>query len=216
MKTKTLIFALITIPFLPGPNATADDARLKETLRTLTLRLRSAETERNSLLSDKAQYEQEKKTLTAKVDALTKQAAANKQQLDELTKKSDEQDKELADTKDALGKWKAAHDQLSTAAKKIESERAKFASESVILKRKLDDRERKNLELFKLANEILTRYEKFGLGDAVAAREPFTGIARVKLETLVQDYQDRIADKFVKPGTPGAAVDNPPANKQKP
>src|ERR1700719_3051434 len=121
MKPTTLPLALVTVVALLAPKADADDARLKETLRTLTLRLRSAETERNTLLSDKAQFEQEKKTLTAKVDALTKQAAANKQQLDELTKKSDEQDKELADTKDSLGKWKAAHDQLSTAAKKIES-----------------------------------------------------------------------------------------------
>ena len=199
MKSKTILFALPTITVLLTANAQADDARLKETLRTLTLRLRSAETERNNLLSEKAEFEQEKKTLAAKVDALTKQAAADKQQLDELVKKSDEQEKELADTKDSLGKWKAAYDQLNTAAKKVESERAKFASDSVILKRKLDDRERKNLELFKLGNEILTRYEKFGLGDALAAREPFTGIARAKLETLVQDYQDKLADNFVKP-----------------
>lgn len=213
--------ALLIIPIavvFHSSGARADDARLKETLRTLTLRLRSAETERNNLLSDKAQFEQEKKTLTAKVDALTKQAAADKQQLDELTKKSDEQEKQLTDTKESLDKWKAAYDQLSTAAKKVDAERSKFASESIILKRRVDDRERKNLELYKLANEILTRYEKFGLGDALAAREPFTGIARVKLETLVQDYQDRIADNFVKPGTPGAAVatPTPPANKQKP
>jgi len=199
MKSKTILFALLTITALLTANAQADDARLKETLRTLTLRLRSAETERNNLLSEKAEFEQEKKTLAAKVDALTKQAAADKQQLDELTKKSDEQEKELADTQDSLGKWKAAYDQLNTAAKKVESERARFAGESVILKRKLDDRERKNLELFKLGNEILTRYEKFGLGDALAAREPFTGIARAKLETLVQDYQDKLADNFVKP-----------------
>jgi len=216
MKQKTLSLALVTIIALLAPKANADDARLKETLRTLTLRLRSAETERNNLLSDKAQFEQEKKTLTAKLDALTKQVTANKQQIDDLTKKSDDQDKELVDTKDSLGKWKAGYDQLNTAAKKVDTERSKFASESIILKRKLDDRERKNLELFKLANEILTRYEKFGLGDALAAREPFTGIARVKLETLVQDYQDRMADNFVKPGSPGASIDNPPGNKPKP
>jgi chromosome segregation ATPase len=225
MKTKTI--SVIAMVGLLCPMARADDARLKETLRTLTLRLRSAETERNNLLSEKAQSEQEKKTLTAKVDALTKQAAAQKDQIDELTKKSDGQDKELIETKDSLGKWKAAYEQLSTAAKKIEGERAKFASESVVLKRKLDDRERKNLELFKLGNEILARYERFGLGDALAAREPFTGIAKVKLETLVQDYQDKIADNFVKaekqsnPSSPAGnpspkAAGSPPGNQEKP
>ena len=200
MKPKLLPIITFTISaLLIGQNAyAADDARLKETLRNLTLRLRSAETERNNLLSDKAQFEQEKKKLTAKADALTKQAAADKAEIDTLTSKAGDQEKELLETKESLGKWKAAYEQLVATARKSEAERAKLAGESIVLKRKLEDRERKNAELFKLGNEILTRYEKFGLGDALAAREPFTGLARVKLENLVQDYQDKIADQKVK------------------
>ena len=194
MKTKILAVSMAAVSLLVT-TANADDARLKETLRTLALRLRSAETERNNLLSDKAQLEQEKKTLTAKVDTLNKQAAADKEQLDAVMAKM----KELDDARESLAKWKAAYEQLTTTAQKSEAERAKLASESVMLKRKVEDRERKNLELFKLANEILTRYEKFGLGEALAAKEPFARITRVKLETLVQDYQDKIADQRVKP-----------------
>ena len=196
MKAKTCSLSLLIVTSaLVVTNANADDARLRETLRTLTVRLRSAETERNTLLSDKAQLEQEKKALGGKVDALNKQVAADKEKLDQLEAKQ----KELDDTKESLGKWKTAYEQIQTAAQKSEAERAKLASESIILKRKVEDRERKNLELFKTANEILTRYEKFGLGEALSAKEPFTGIARVKLENQVQDYQDKIADERVKP-----------------
>jgi len=200
MKTKT--FAIV-LSLLLVARANADDARLKQMLQTLTGRLRAAETERNNLLSDKAQLEQEKKTLTAKVDALSKQAAEDKAKLDAL----DAKQKELDDTKESLAKWKAAYEQIQTAAQKADAERAKFASESIILKRKVEDRERKNLELYKTANEILTRYEKFGLGEALTAKEPFTGITRVKLENQVQDYQDKIADEKVRPEAPAA----PPA-----
>ena len=189
---------IVAISCLFAMNARADDARLKETLRVLTQRLRGAETERNNLLSDKAQFEQEKKTLTAKVDALTKQAGADKEQLDALTAKSATEEKELTDAKETLTKWKAAHEQLLTEAKKIESERARLAGEAAVLKRTVEDRERKNRELYKLGSEVLTRYEKFGLGDALTAREPFTGITRVKLENLVQDYEDKLADQRVK------------------
>lgn len=199
MKTKRrplVVFTLICLLFTG--NARADDARLKETLRNLTLRLRSSETERNNLLSDKVQFEQEKKTLTAKVDALTKQAAADKAEIDTLTSKAGDQEKELLETKESLTKWKTAYEQLVATAQKSEAARVKLAGESIVLKRKLEDRERKNAQLFKLGNEILTRYEKFGLGDALAAREPFTGLTRVKLENLVQDYQDKIADQKVK------------------
>jgi len=193
-KTRSLSLLIVTSALVVA-NANADDARLKETLRTLTLRLRSAETERNTLLSDKAQLEQEKKALSGKVDALNKQVAVDKEKLDQL----DAKQKELDDTKESLGKWKTAYEQIQTAAQKSEAERTKLASESIILKRKLEDRERKNLELFKTANEILTRYEKYGLGEALSAKEPFTGIARVKLENQVQDYEDKIADERVKP-----------------
>ena len=198
MKPITRPLILIVIASLFVAHARADDARLKQTLQVLTQRLRSAETERNNLLSEKAQFDQEKKALTAKVDGLTKQAAADKEQLDLLTKKTDAQEKELTDTKEALAKWKVAFDQLTTDAKKSESERVRLAGENVLLQRKVEDRERKNLELWRLGNEILTRYEKFGLGDALAAREPFTGISRVKLENLVQDYKDKIDDQRVK------------------
>lgn len=194
MKTKIFSLSIAVVSLLVAP-ANADDARLKEMFRTLTLRLRSAETERNTLVSDKVQLEQEKKTLSAKVDALNKQVAEDKAKLDLM----DAKQKELDDTKQSLAKWKTAYEEIQTAAQKSEAERAKLANESIILKRKVEDRERKNLELFKTANEILTRYEKFGLGEALAAKEPFTGITRVKLENQVQDYQDKIADQRVKP-----------------
>jgi uncharacterized lipoprotein YehR (DUF1307 family) len=214
MKTKTHLLVLtIVVGWLCAAPAKADDARLKQMLQTLTGRLRAAETERNTLLSDKAQLEQEKKTLTGKVDALNKQAAEDKVKLEAL----DAKQKELDDTKESLAKWKAAYEQIQTAAQKSEAERAKFASESIILKRKVDDRERKNLELYKTANEILTRYEKFGLGEALSAKEPFTGITRVKLENQVQDYEDKIADQKVKPeeAAKQPAKTEQPARKEK-
>jgi hypothetical protein len=196
MKTKNYALLLtIAVGCLLAAPVNADDARLKQMLQTLTGRLRAAETERNTLLSDKAQLEQEKKTLTGKVDALNKQVAEDKAKLDTL----DAKQKELDDTKESLAKWKAAYEQIQTAAQKSDTERSKLASESILLKRRVDDRERKNLELFKTANEILTRYEKFGLGEALSAKEPFTGITRVKLENQIQDYQDKIADERVKP-----------------
>ena len=196
MKTKNYALLLtIAVGCLLAAPVNADDARVKQMLQTLTGRLRAAETERNTLLSDKAQLEQEKKTLTGKVDALNKQVAEDKAKLDTL----DAKQKELDDTKESLAKWKAAYEQIQTAARKSDAERSKLASESILLKRRVDDRERKNLELFKTANEILTRYEKFGLGEALSAKEPFTGITRLKLENQVQDYQDKIADERVKP-----------------
>jgi chromosome segregation ATPase len=201
MKRHLLLVALFTTFYysLGSIAAGADEARLRETLRSLTLRLRSAETERNNLLTEKAQFEQEKKTMTEKVNALTKQAAVDKETIANLSAKTEEQEKTLAETREALDKWKAGYEQIVAAGKKSEAERVRLAGEAIVFKRKVADRERKNAELFKIGSEILRRYEHFGLGDALAAREPFTGITRVKLENLVQDYQDKLTDAEVKP-----------------
>ena len=177
----------------------ADDAKVKETLRELTLRVRSAETEQASLQAEKAQLEQDKQALTANTDLLTKQAAADKATIANLTSKASEQEMTINQAKDSLAKWKVAYEQIDAAAQKLKAERDKSASENIIANRLVADRETKNRELYRLANEILTRYEKFGLGDALAAREPFVGITRTKLETLVQDYSDKIADARVRP-----------------
>ena len=80
-----------------------------------------------------------------------------------------------------------------------EAQGAKLTSENIILERRVADRETKNLALFMTANEILTRYEEFSLGNALRAKEPFIGLTRTKLENLVQDYQDKILDQRVKP-----------------
>ncbi len=189
--------ALCLLLLAPGV-IRADDAKVKEMLRTLTLRVRTAETEEATLQADKAQLEQDKQALTDKTDALTKQADSDKATIANLTAKTADQETAINQMKDSLAKWKAAYEQINASAQKLKTERDKAVSENIIAQRLVSDREAKNLELYRLANEILTRYEKFGLGEALAAREPFTGITRTKLETLVQDYSDKIADARVR------------------
>jgi hypothetical protein len=66
------------------------------------------------------------------------------------------------------------------------------------------DRETKNIALVKVGQEILNRLERFGLGDAIKAKEPFIGAKRVQIQAMVQDYNDKILDQKYKPGTPPA------------
>jgi hypothetical protein len=86
--------------------------------------------------------------------------------------------------------------------KKLSADRASKASQAVMLQRRVDDQQRRNSEMYKLGAEILDRYAKFGLGTALSAREPFVGVTRVKLENLVQDFSDKLADARIKPGQP--------------
>ena len=178
--------------------AADQDARAQQAMHAMTTRLRAAETERDTLQAAKVQSDEEKKVSTEKLDALSKQAASDSKELAAAKTRLAELEAESAQMKDAVQKLEASQGHAVEFAKKSEAERVKLSGQVIELQRKVADRETKNVALFKLANEILTRYERFGLGDALAAKEPFTGLARVKLENYVQDYQDKIADQRVK------------------
>jgi len=68
-----------------------------------------------------------------------------------------------------------------------------------MLQRQVADQQLKNAEMYKVAMELLTRFESFSLGEAIRAREPFLGISKVKLQTLFQDTADRITDAKIRP-----------------
>ena len=53
-----------------------------------------------------------------------------------------------------------------------------------------------------MGKEILDRYENFAFGKALLAREPFTGLAKVRLEEQVQDYKDQLTDGMVRENDP--------------
>jgi len=61
----------------------------------------------------------------------------------------------------------------------------------------------RNAELFKLGGEILDRYGRKDFFDLVGGSEPFVQSSRVRLENLVQDYEDKLrAARFTRDTLP--------------
>ena len=194
-RPSCLLLLVVTLSLLyTWPVRAADqgnaDARMREMLRNTMLQLRSCETERATLQAAKTEAEQQNKKLIAELETLTaKSKKAEKEAADQAA--------QLVKFKEAIAKWETAYQQVTDLATKTEAARAKLNAQNIALQRRVEDQERKNQALFKLGNEILTRYEHFGLGDALAAKEPFVGIAKVKLQNLVQDYRDQLADQRI-------------------
>lgn len=196
MKHSSLLLLSTVVLSLGAASAVlaADDAetKMREQLRSTMLQLRSLQNEKAALQAQETANEEKVKALTAQVATRTKQAA-------DAEKTSTDQATEITKLKEALDKWKIAYQQASDVATAKETERAKLADKAVAAERRVADLERRNAALFKLGNEILRRYERFGLGDALAAKEPFTGLARVKLENLVQDLDDKLSEQKARP-----------------
>ena len=182
--------------------------KLREQLRGVVLQLRNSQTESANAKAAQATAEQKITELAAQITdlekrnaTLVKQANADKASADKasaiLTTKVAERDKRIAEFTEAFEKLKGGYQQAAGLARAKEDERAKLAAEALVLKRTISDRETKNIALFNIAIEVLDRFEKYALGKALAAREPFIGTTRVKVENLVQGYKDKILDNRI-------------------
>lgn len=219
MHTLRFHLCVLVFGFAAFGHAAADDqpspteTRLREALRNTMLQERDAQNQIVTLQAAQAQSTKDNADLKAQVDKLTGQLAALAKQSAGDKAAADitiaGQRSQIADLNvqlqkfsDAIVAWKKDDAEKTALAANKEAARAQLAGQVITLQRLVDDRESKNMELFKTGNEILTRYERFGLGDALAAKEPFVGITRVKLQELVQDYRDKLLDHAVT--TPGS------------
>lgn len=181
----------------------ANEQRLRETLRATMQQLRAAEAEKATLLAQQAEDAQKIADLEARVARLTQdlndeKAAADKSCAEwQLVAQKNQQEIERLNA--ALAKWKAGYEQAVALVKKTEAEREKLNLANIELERKVEERERQNLALYRTGAEILQRYTDFSLGRALVAREPFTGLAKARLEEQIQDYADKLEDSKIKP-----------------
>jgi chromosome segregation ATPase len=190
--------ALARTVLLGADPAPADD-HLRTELRDVTLQLRSVQSQLGDVQAQQATVVAERDALAAQCEALKRKVAATQDAGDKaaaaLRAQLDAVKSEDSQLGDMLFVAKSKGDDSSRDLQDLSERNARLKSEVIVLTRKVSDLESKNLALFLVGNEILTRYQDFGLGTALTAKEPFVGSTRVKLETLVQDYQDKLSDQ---------------------
>ena len=216
MKFLNAFLLLVALTGVSHAAEAADPTqKLREQLRGVMLQLRTAQTDAANGQAAAAAAEQKNKDLTSKIAesdkrnaTLVKQSSADKAASDEsiamLNGKLADRDKRIVQFTEALEKWKDGYQKAAEVARTKEEERAKLAAEIIVYQRTIADRESKNIALFNTSSEILDRYENYSLGKALAAREPFIGTTRVKVENLVEGYKSKILDNRI-----GAAVKKP-------
>ena len=205
-KLLTLIVGglLCAVPvFAQGQQASPAEQRLREQLKATMLQLRNVETERATLQAAQTERDQKIKKSEEQVAALTKQATEDKEAADKaaakLTEEITARTADLARVNELLVKSDAAGKTTAELAKTREEQRAKLAAQTIQLQRTVADQRTKNAKMFETASEVLSRYEKFGLGTAITAREPFVGITRARLQSLVDEYDDKLSAQRIKP-----------------
>lgn len=193
----------ITVLRAETAQPSAAENKLRESLRNTMLQLRNSENDKAVAQAAVAEAEDKNKALTEQVGKIMKQMAADKTAADkavaDLNAKIEQRDGQIAELREAWEKLKVEFKKMTVVAETKEAQRAKLEEQNILLNRRVADQQTKNAGMFRVANEILSRYEKFGLGDALTAREPFTGLTRVKLQSLFEEYRDQLTDQRIKP-----------------
>ena len=183
--------------------ATAPEVRLRDNLRATTLQLRTAQNDLAAAVSARDALTAEKTAVEAELEKLKKQLVADRIDNDKvvaaLKTTAGNQAAELASTIEELAKTRASLAKVVDYARKLETERIALTVHVSELDRTVEDQRTKNVALYTVGKDILNRYAKFSFGDALAAREPFIGLTRVKLENLIQADREQLADGKIKP-----------------
>lgn len=194
-RTFCLAIALAASSTLTGARADSDADRLREALRGAITQQRVLEDQRAALQAKLTEAESERAGLKEQIGvakAEVKQIA--KQHRDAV----EEFNRRLAERDETFEKWKAAYEEAANVARAKDAERAKFEAQGVAYKASVKSCVAKNAELVKLGRELLERYEAANFVDLTVASEPLTGVRRVEIQNLLQDYNDKILDHKVK------------------
>ncbi len=201
---KNLISGLAILSLLattiPSIYSAEEDptAKFREALKNTMLKLRDTQGQLANAQAATIAAESKVEDLTSKNKELTKDLVSERNaastQISDLNKKISVRDDSISELQASLANWKKSYEDVTKLAAQRENQRAIFEAKSIKLERQVEDQQFRNIQMHKIGMGILDRYEKFGLGDAILAREPFTAVQRVKFQNLIQDFSEELND----------------------
>jgi outer membrane murein-binding lipoprotein Lpp len=192
---RIILMAAALASLLPAAaQAQSETDRLRDALRTLTAQVRSLEDARAALQAKQTESDRERDRLKKDNDALKKQVKDKEQDYRQAV---EEFNQRLDERNDTLEKWKAAYAEAATVARTKDAERAKLETEAGSFRASSKACAARNVALIKVGNEILKHYDELTIGDMLIPREPLTGIRRVEVQNMLQDYRDKVLEQRV-------------------
>jgi hypothetical protein len=155
--------------------------------------------ERTALLADNAKLKDEVAELKKKLDqaaAAGTAAATRAKQSDAAVARASESGKQAAEAleksrtqmQELISRFRATALDLKT----VETDRNTLRGEQESLSRAYGTCVERNVGLYQVGREALERLGQRGFFSKVSESEPFTQIARARLENLIDDYRSRL------------------------
>jgi chromosome segregation ATPase len=189
--------ALLAVATTDGSaQAQSETDRLRDALRSSTAQVRALEDQRATSQAKLTEMTRARDAL--KIEAEAAKAQAKKVEADYRTAVK-EFNERLEERNQTLEKWKDAYAEAATVARTKDGERAKFETDWKTAKAATKACVVKNQELVRAGRDLLGHIQGITLGDVALGSEPFTGLRRVEIQNLLQDYGDKILNQKVMP-----------------
>lgn len=218
MKVQVRLVVLLVLGSLVfGPAAAASDkkaSREKEAMRRAQMQLQQVqgqlatlEQEKATLGSERDQARKDAKAAQGKLGKLNKSLSEEKARGEQLAKELEAVKQDLAasqtrltDTETRLTETAKNLNQTQQTLARTESDKRQLEGVKTRQEREIASCEGKNLKLYQTGRELMTRFEQKTCGEILAQKEPFTGLKRVEVENLLEEYRDKLDDqKLIKP-----------------
>ncbi len=212
-----IVVWLILCGLASGPGFAGSDkkaGREKEALRRVQMQLQQVqgqvatlEQEKSQLGSQLDQARKEARAVQGKLRKLIQSLSEEKSRGEQLRKEVEEVKQALASSKSRLADTEAGLAETSNKLQRTQqtlarTEADKRQLEGVKLRneKEIASCEDKNLKLYQTGRALMTRFEQKSCGEILAQKEPFTGLKRVEVENLLEEYRDKLDEqKLIKP-----------------
>jgi chromosome segregation ATPase len=124
-------------------------------------------------------------------DALKLRAGGSSAQFAQLTAGKEAAEKSLEQLKQRTTELVARFREMAVNLREVEADRAKLQNDLKERSVAFDKCAADNLGLFEVNSQILDRYEHIGVFTKVGTADPFTKIARTRIENFVDEYRAR-------------------------
>ncbi len=197
MRKNIIIAAMLAVAFAaPARAEDTEIERLRQALRDATAQMHGLDDQRlaiqnqlNATIQERDKVKNDLTAAKAKIKAVEK---AHKEAVAEFNQRLEERNQ-------VLEKWKAAYEEAATVARAKDAERAQAAAEAASFKAMTKTCAERNIKLVQVGRELVDRLRTVHFTDALLSQEPLTGLKRVQVQNLLQDYQDKILEQKVQP-----------------
>lgn len=195
----TLIILLASVLALPANAETKKPDPQREQIRRLQQMQQKTEQEKATLQLEKSAVEEQLKVSTEKALNLEKSAQRSASLDKQKTAQITALETQMSELKAHLAESEKCVTQSAESQQKSLAEITRLQTQLSKLNKDLSAGEAKNLQLYKYSIELMNRYQNKGVWTSVAQMEPFTGLKRVEIENLLDEYRDKLEAQKAEP-----------------